>query len=274
MRFYTFLIFCLLVPNIRSQESANPAPSPETPYVEREEKQFNFFPGGKIEIAAGAVGSVRIVGWQKGSVLVEAEKIVYYLPPEEAKKIIQQNPIKIRWGRTSASISTSALYATDTTMEVNLTIYVPQEKTDIKAKVRHGNFSVDTVNGWIETTILEGGIDAKSLAGYFSASTQQGDIQAEMSGKNWRGLEFAAVTQVGSVNLLLPVDYSAALQLETRNGKISVDYPPQVVDGEPTPPDIVKSKNSQSLKAAVGDGGSPIKLATYSGDLAMIKIPQ
>jgi DUF4097 and DUF4098 domain-containing protein YvlB len=273
MRFFAFLIFCLLVPDIYSQESNNPAPCPETPYVEREEKQFNFFPGGKIEISAGAVGDVRIVGWHKGSVLVEAEKIVYYLPPGEAKKIIQQNPIKVRWRQTSASISTAALPASDTIMEVNLTIYVPQEKTDVKTTVYHGNFSVDTVNGWIETTIIEGSIDAKSLDGYFSATTQRGDIQVEMSGKNWRGLEFAAVTQVGSVNLLLPVDYSAALQLETRNGKISVDYPPQVVDGEPTPPDIVISKNAQSLKAAVGDGGAPIKLFTNSGDLAMKQIP-
>jgi DUF4097 and DUF4098 domain-containing protein YvlB len=270
MRFYAFLIFCLLVPDSHSQESNNPAPCPETPYVEREEKQFNFFPGGKIDVTAGAVGDVRIVGWHKGSV---AEKIVYYLPPEEAKKIIQQNPIKVRWRQTSASISSSALPASDAMMEVNLTIYVPQDKTDVKTQMRYGNFSVDTVNGWIETTIMEGSIDAKSVSGYFSASTQRGDVQVEMSGKNWRGLEFCAVTQVGSVNLLLPVDYSAALQLETRNGKISVDYPPQVVDGEPTPPDIVISKNAQSLKASVGDGGAPIKLFTNSGDLAMTQIP-
>ena len=202
---------------------------------------------------------------------MEAEKIVYYLPPEEAKEIIKQNPIKVRYRQTSASISTSSLSAADTTMEVNLTIYVPKEKTDVKAQVRHGNFSVDNVNGWIEATLLEGDINAKSLAGYVSATTQRGDIQAEMSEKNWRGREFAAVTHSGSVNLLLPVDYSAALQLGTRNGKISVDYPPQVVDGEETPPDIVISKNSQSLKAAVGDGGAPIKLITYSGDIVMSK---
>ncbi len=271
MRFYAFLIFCLLAPDVRPQESKNPASSPEAPYVEREEKQFNFFPGGRIEISAGAAGSVRIVGWEKGSVRMEAEKIVYYLPPEEAKEIIKQNPIKVRYRQTTASVSTSALSAPDATMEVNLTLYVPKEKTDIKAQVRNGNFSVEAVNGWIEATLLEGGIDAKSLDGYFSAKTQRGDIRAEMSGKNWRGLEFAAVTHSGSAILLLPADYSAALQLETRAGKISVDFPPQVVDGEETPPDIVISKNAQSLKAAVGAGGAPIKLITYTGDIAMSK---
>jgi DUF4097 and DUF4098 domain-containing protein YvlB len=71
------------------------------------------------------------------------------------------------------------------------------------------------------------------------------------------------------VQLLLPGKYSAALQLETRDGKISVDYPPQVVDGETVPPEIVTSKNAQSLKATVGDGGAPIKLSTNSGDIAL-----
>jgi DUF4097 and DUF4098 domain-containing protein YvlB len=260
----------MIVPDLRSQELPESKMSnPEAPYVEREEKQFNFYPGGKIEISAGAAGNVRIVGWQKGSVRMEAEKIVYFLPPEKAKAIIEQNPIRVKWNQTIATILTPGLPSSE--IEINLTIYVPQYKTDINAKISHGDFSVDSLNGWIEATVLQGSVNAQSTSGYFSAITQHGDVHVEMSGLRWNGQEFAAVTQMGSVNLLLPVNYSAALQFETRDGKISVDFPPQVVDGEPTPPSILIKKNAQFLKAAVGDGGAPIKLFTSSGDVILAK---
>jgi hypothetical protein len=90
-----------------------------------------------------------------------------------------------------------------------------------------------------------------------------------MSGSHWNGYEFAAVTQKGSATLLLPAKFSAALQIETRDGKIVVDYPPQVVEGEETPPEIIINKKSQSLKASIGDGGAPIKLLTTLGDLTI-----
>ena len=279
MRFSPVLICCLFIPNLFSQEvSQNASSSPQVPAVEREAKQFNFYPGGKIEIVTAATGSVKIIGWKKGSVLVESERITYYpsqepppqAPTEQQGTTKPQMPTRVRYTQTSAVIRTSVPPGSN--MEINLTIYVPGEKTDITAKISHGDFSIDGVNGWIEATIAtEGSIEAKSLAGYFSGITPRGDINVDMNEVRWRGLEFGAATQKGSVSLLLPIKYSAALQLETKDGKIVVDYPPQVVEGEETPPDIVIRKNAQYLKASVGDGGAPIKLATSSGDVKLLK---
>lgn len=265
MRFYSALFFLMIAANIYSQD---------IPYVEREEKQFDFYPGGNLEVTAGAPGNLKIIGWQKGSIRMEAEKIIHNLPPEKAKTVIERNPIRVKWNQTSATIRTIVSPALETTMAINLTLYVPQEKTDITAKVFRGNFSVDLVSGWIESTIMYGDITAKSVAGYFSAMTQQGNIYADMSGNRWFGREFAAITHAGSVNLLLPIHYSAALQLETNNGKVSVDYPPQVVDGEVAPLTVLTKKNSQSLKAAVGDGGPLVKLITFAGNITLSKKPQ
>jgi hypothetical protein len=266
MRFCPVLICCLFVTNLLSQE----APPPQAPYVEREEKQFNFFPGGKIEIFAEAPGSLKIIGWQKGSVRMEAEKIIYYLPPEQAKAEMQKLPVRTRWNQTNATIRTAENPSFK--MEVNITLYVPGYKTDLRAKLNRGDFSIEQVNGWVEATIMsEGSIEVKSMAGYFSANTRRGDITVDMAGKRWDGLECAALTQYGSASLYLPLDFSAALLLETRDGKVTVDYPPQVVEGETVPPQIAIRKNSQSLKASVGDGGAPIKLVTYSGDITLSK---
>ena len=271
MRLCPVLICFLLAPTLLSQEPPQTSSAaPQSPYVQREEKQFSFFPGGKIEISAAAPGSLKIVGWQKGAVRVEIEKIVYYLPPDQAKAEAEKSRVRVRYGQTSATIQTAE--NPPAKMEINLTVYIPGHKTDVRAKLNRGDFSIEGVNGWVEATIAtEGSIDAKSLSGYFSANTLRGDINVDMAGKRWDGLEFAALTQRGSASLLLPLDFSAALQLETRDGKVLVDYPPQVVEGETVPPDILIRKNSQSLKASVGDGGAPIKLITYSGNVTLSK---
>ncbi len=271
MRFFPVILAVLMFPNLRAQEPAAVAPpAAQTPYVERQEKEFSFFPGGKVEIAAEAPGNLKIVGWSRGSVKMEAEKIVYYLSPEEAKAEIQKSPVRVRYGQTSSTIRTTP--SPSAKMEVNLTIYVPGYKTDINAKMSRGDFAIEGVNGWVELSVLtEGSVEAKSMSGYFSATTPHGDIEVAMTGPRWNGLEFAAVTQSGSASLVLPAKYSASLQLETRNGKISVDYPAQEVEGELVPPEIEIRKTSQVLKAAVGDGGAPIKLITFAGDIKLSK---
>ena len=277
MRISMIMVACLLISSVQSQDVPQQDPaSAQQPYVEHDEKQFNFYPGGKIEISAGVPGSVKVLGWQKGSVEVKAEKIAYYLSPERARDLMSQFPIHVRYTQTIARISTSgpgpAAAAIDgPRVEVNLTIYVPKDRTDVTARIVQGNFDIETVNGWIEATLKEGSLNTKSLSGYFSGITERGDIRVEMSGHRWQGLEFGATTQNGFVDLQLPLEYSAAIQLQTHNGKLAVDYPPQVVEGEPTPPKIVTRKNGQSLSGAVGDGGAPVKLLTYSGDVTLRK---
>jgi len=266
MRFRMICAACLLCPGLWAQENQMPRAA-EAPYVEREEKQFSFYPGGKIEIAVGTPGSLKIVGWQKSTVRVEVEKIVYYHPAEEAKALLKEHPIKVRYNQTSATLQVPEPVQSGETLEFNLVLYIPSEKTDLKVGMSRGDFSIESVNGWVEVTCAEGSLEAKEMAGYFSATTLKGDIYAEMAGKRWRGHEFAVMTRQGSMELQLPPDYSAALQLEAKSGKIVVDYPPRVVDGVPEPPEIVIRENSQSMKGTVGDGGAPIKLVSYSGDI-------
>ncbi len=268
MMLYIFWMVCPPFFMLGPQEQPK-TPAQEVPYIEREEKEFSFYPGGKLEIAAGIPGNIRITGWQRGSVRMEAEKIVYYRASEEVKALLQDCPIKVRYTQTSATVSIPASVQPGAALEFNIDFRVPGEKTDLTIVMARGDFSIASVNGWVEVTTGHGSLDAKDMAGYFSASTQKGDIYAEMSGKRWRGLEFAALTRHGSVNLRLPLDYSASLQLETRNGKIVVDYPPRIADGEPEPAAIITRKNSQLLKAAVGEGGAPIKLTSYSGDIKL-----
>ena len=238
----------------------------QAPYTERIQKEFKFYPGGRIEITNGLPGSLKVVGWQRASVVLEAEKVFYHMTPEDAKQLSKQISIQVRYAEISASIRTSGPQQ-QANVEINTTVYVPKDKTDLKIRLDHGDFSIDSVNGWVEATLQEGSIEVKSVSGYFSLLTQQGDLDVQLPGKHWDGLGFTAVTHRGTVSLRLPLEYSAALQLQTRNGNFTLDYPEQLVEGESVPLTVVTDKNVRSLTAAVGKGGAPIRIHTGAGDI-------
>ena len=141
MRICLVLINCLLIPTLFSQEPPQAAtPAPESPYVEREEKQFNFFPGGKIEILIGVPGSVKIVGWQKGSIRVEAEKIIYYETTEKAKAFLKKSPLRVRHNQTTATIRAMTAPEPPAILEVNLYGLRPQRKDGHQRQNGQGRF--------------------------------------------------------------------------------------------------------------------------------------
>ncbi len=96
---------------------------------------------------------------------------------------------------------------------------------------------------------------------------------AHMMGKRWEGFGFTAVTQRGQVVVRLPEEYSAALQLETGDGGLSIVFPEQLVDGESVPLAAVTQKNARTLSATVGAGGAPVRLMTVKGDVRLESKP-
>jgi len=257
--------------SLTQQNQDKMAPIEIPPYVEKQQRQFSFYPGGKLQISTGVPGNVKIIGWEKSSVQLEVERIIYYIPEDQAKQIAAQYPLHLTWTQTTAVIRTSGPVEAAAKMETNLALYVPKSKTDIEAKMVQGDFEIENVNGWIEATLMEGNIEAVSMSGYFSATTRRGDVLAEMAGNHWIGHDFSAITQNGSIHLELPTDYSASLSLETRAGEIIVDYPDQVVDGQTIPLQVVsKKKTVKSLTAPIGGGGAPLKMLTHLGNIELV----
>ncbi len=255
------------------QHAAGQDPAPSEPFVERNQKQFNFYPGGKLQIEAGVPGNLEVVGWDRAIVVVDYERVIYRRPEAEARELAARFPIQVRWTQTLGTIRTLGPPKDDAEMEINFTVHVPKLRTDLNVRMIRGDLAVSDVTGWIEATLTEGSVEANALSGYFSVITQQGDLDVRMTGRHWTGHSCTAVTQRGSVALMLPRAYSAALQLETGDGSVSIDYPEQLVEGESVPLTAVTKKKARSLSATVGAGGSPIRLKTASGDIRLTTLP-
>ncbi len=263
------VIFALLLMLLGGRQvgpAAQDAGGAQSPYTEKSEKEFAFYPGGKIEIAAAAPGSFAIAGWDKSMVRVEIEKIFYYLSADEARALAGRFPVRVTYTATTARISTAAAQPA-AAMENNVRVFVPRDRTDLGIKMSKGDLALTSVRGSVEAALAEGSIEARDLAGYFSLVTNRGDLNIELSGPRWVGYGLWGKTSQGSIQLRLPVDFSAALQLGTRNGKISIDYPEQSVQGESVPLKILEKKKAASVSTPIGTGGPPINLVTLSGNI-------
>ena len=270
-RFFPAFFLLAFFPALRAEVISAPSPELSPVYTDSQEKEYRFYPGGKIGISIGVPGNLKIEGWNRGSVRMEAEIKVYSLAEEKARALLEKSPIRVRYTDAVSTIQVAEESELKGFIEVNMIIYVPGARTDLVVQIKKGDFTIDTVNGWVEATVAEGNIDLTAIDGYYSIKTQKGNILANLSGSRWNGQGLTAVTQEGGVDLLIPEKYSAVLQLDTRNGEISADYPPQEVEGELVPPEIVVRKKAQQLRARVGDGGAPLHLGTQSGDVSLKK---
>ena len=267
---FPVLIFLAIFPALRAQEVSKPGL--ELPvYVDSQEKEFKFYPGGRMNISMEVPGSLKITGWNRSLVRMEAEIKVHSLTEEKVRALQEKSPIRVRYTDTTSTIQVTEAPELKGLLEVNLIIQAPAARTDLTVQMKKGDFIISTVNGWVEATLTEGSMDITAIDGYFSGKTQKGNISANLSGNRWSGQGFTAVTQEGRVGLILPEKYDATLQLDARNGEITVDYPSQEVEGELIPPEVAVQKKAQQLRVRIGDGGAPLRLGTQSGDASLMK---
>lgn len=272
IRFLTILLFPAILPTLCAQETSVPGLESAPVYTDIKEREYKFYPGGKIGISIEAPGDLKIVGWDRGSVRMEAEIKVYSLTQEKARELLEKSSIpRVRYTDTASTIQVTEASELKGVLKVNMTVYVPSAKTDIAVQLKKGDFAIENVNGWVEVTLAEGNMELSAMDGYFSGKTLKGNISANFTGSQWRGHGFTAVTHDGHIDLSLPEKYSATLQLDTRDGEITVDYPAQEVEGELIPIEVSTQKKTQQLKARVGDGGTPLILGTQSGNVSLIK---
>jgi len=215
-----------------------------SPYVEKSRREINFYPGGKVDLTLALPGHVTITGWERSTIVVEIEKLVRRLPEDQAKALAAQHPVRVRHTQTITTITVNAPPKPPENIEVNLTLLVPKQRTDLKLQIAKGNLAVSNLTGWIDATLAEGSMRMSSISGYFAGITKLGDVEVDLTGKRWEGYGVTVATNRGSVLLRVPSEYSAALQLETREGDLSIDYPEQLVEGESVPSQPLHSKRA------------------------------
>ena len=132
---------------------------------------------------------------------------------------------------------------------------------------RHTDLSLDTHNGGIEVTgvdgrlrfsTVNGGVTLSALNGDVRGGTVNGGLHVALSGDHWQGAGLDVETTNGGVTLAVPAGYSAHLEAGTINGGMELDFPI-----------TAQGRIGGTISADLGHGGAPIRVRTTNGGLSL-----
>lgn len=275
-RFALFLFgLCLLLPGalpVPAARKLKPVTLPDfTGWMKISkdlEKPLKFYPGGKINIDTGFMGNLTVEGGLKPEVMIRATITAYGKTQEETLANFQEIYPRINRTETVINITTTHPEKFERG-KIDYHLIVPRYRTDMKIFTNRGFISIRDLNGWIEADTAKGYLQLNNLSGYISCKTLEGDIQTQLKGKRWEGLQFGAVTDKGDVKVFMPGEYNCDLTLITLRGNIEVDYPTYLVDEEESGIGVAKKKDGACISQQVRRGGANVVIQTGCGQLTL-----
>ncbi len=231
-------------------------------------KELKFYPGGHIYIDTGYMGNVTVVGGKEPKVFIEAAITGY--GKTQAEMLASVEALKPRVTRTETDIHLTTMHDEKFNKgKIDYYLVVPSYRSDLYIFSQRGFISIKDVNGWIEADTSMGFLQLINLSGYVSMRTLQGDVQAQLTGKFWRGLQVSAVTEKGDVKVFMPAEYNTDITLISTKGKINIDYPTYLVDEEESAIVISEKKGGAYVNQRIREGGGNVVFQTSLGQLAL-----
>ena len=215
------------------------------------EKRFQLSPGGHVSVV-NVQGSVLVEGWDRPE--VEATVAMRSSAPTD-----QLDDVKVAVEARDGAVSFHTLYPSglDTPIRVDYRLRVPRQVRLDELSTLQGDIVIDDVNGSVEAHNLNGDIRGLNVSGSVLAHALTGNILISLRGLPKAGLPFTLATLNGNVDLLMPRQANANLELSTVAGNIASDYPVQVSS---TPGDSTRH-------AQIGTGGVRVELRTVRGNI-------
>lgn len=212
-------------------------------------------------------GAVRITGWDRAEVKVDAVKTAYRRERlDEAKIVVRSDSssIHIETEYPNRSMNfTDGEGRYDNPATVEYTLMVPRGARVDAIELINGNLVIDGITGDVKASSINGRVSAHELMGDVKLSTVNGHVEA-MFGR----LNEAKAISLGSVNgpilLTIPSDSNAELRAGTVHGGISNDFGLPVRRG-----DFV----GHDLAGQLGQGGARIKLGNVNGSITIHHAP-
>ena len=209
-------------------------------------------------------GAVRIMGWDRNEVKVDAIKTAYTrerLAEAQIRVDATADSIRIRTDYPDQNLSFTNKEARryNNPASVEYTISVPRAARIESVQLVNGALDIEGVTGDVNASCVNGQIKARGLAGVTKLSTINGSLEAAFD-----QLDESKTITLGSVNgqiiLTIPSDANAEVRANTVHGGIKNDFGLPVRDGEYV---------GHSLAGTLGRGGARIKLNNVNGAITI-----
>lgn len=223
-----------------------------TPAPRQEFRQsYALSPHGRVAIE-NLYGDVRIVGWDRDEVCIEAIKSAADASRLEAARIVVD--------ATAESVSVRTQYAGGQPEEpasVAYSISVPRSANLDNVRLVNGALSIIGLAGSVKAASINGNIKAEKLEGEADLATVNGQVEADF--ERIRASQPISLRSVnGPIVLTIPSGSGAQLVAQNRSGGIETDL------GRAAP-----QQEGHRYEAVLGGGGAPILLRNVNGGISI-----
>ena len=209
-------------------------------------------PAGALTVDAGRNGGIRVEGWDRNEIRVQAAVTASARREDAAKQLLSEIQVQAGSGRVSA---TGPQTENREWWSVSYRISVPR-RNDVDLRASNGGITVSGVNGTIRFDTTNGGVRLSDLGGDVRGETRNGGLTVTLSGDRWDGTGLDVRTSNGGVDVRIPDNYNAELSTSTVNGGFRSDIP-MTIQGELTA--------RRGITATLGRGGAPVSVRTTNG---------
>jgi DUF4097 and DUF4098 domain-containing protein YvlB len=216
--------------------------------------------GGPLRIDVRPNGGAQVTGWDQSTIAGSARIQVQADSESEAKALAGQIVV----GGTSGVLRADGPESSEgRSWSVNFVLSAPRH-TDLEIEAINGPIGITGISGQMTATTTNGPISLVEVGGNVRARATNGPLSIVLTGTSWDGEGLDAETRNGPVSVAVPEGYSAELDARTVNGPFRLGIP-VTVQGE------LPVGRVRSVKAPIGAGGAPIRVATTNGPLSIEK---
>lgn len=206
---------------------------------------------------AGTNGSIEVVGEDRPDIALEARVVAQGSSHEDALNLLHR--IVIDTGGTIHATGPQVSGWHSHGWSVDFRLRVPRQiAADLQTE--NGSIALTDLNGDIQAKTTNGAITLRNLAGDVQASTVNGGLQIDLAGNQWHGRGMVAKSVNGAVSVKAPIGYSAHLIAGTVNGGVALSFP-----------GAGQGSSRNHIDTNLGGGGATLQFETVNGAIAIAR---
>lgn len=207
--------------------------------------------GATLMVNAAPNGGIKVEGGARTDIQVRACVSATSTTVEQARALAQRVEVAATVDRVSATGPQNLDRPEN--WSVSFQLAVPN-RTSLSLNTINGGIALTDVDGQIDFRTVNGGVSLARVAGNVKGRTSNGGVDVDLDGPTWNGDGLEVETENGGVRMSIPADYSARLETGTVNGRMNIEFPV-----------AVQGRFNRSIEAQLGSGGPLIKVRTNNG---------
>jgi DUF4097 and DUF4098 domain-containing protein YvlB len=218
------------------------------------QKSYRLTAGSDVRIG-NISGNVTLTGYDGDSIVVNAIKD----GPDRDKVEIEDKSAGDR-----VDIGVKYPEHCNCRVDVRIEVKVPRS---ISYNFRHissvsGDVEVSGISGKVHASSVSGNVHVKDVTGAVNASAVSGNVEVDISRlEGTDSMKFSSVS--GNVNVMLPNNLDADIQMSSLSGSLKTDFPIEVKERRYGP--------GRSAQGRVGNGSRSLNVSAVSGSVTLMQ---